>query len=189
MNKPNNYDNTRTESFERIAVGPHVAIIKAVDEQKSKTGKDMIVVSIDFAKNDQQAGYFTREFDNDQREEKKWPFQATQYILVNTPEGNTSRSFKSFCTSFENSNNVEIVWGEAFCKQFKGKKIGVMYGEVEEEYNGQTNIKPRIRWFFDVHKIDEQVTPSTKYLEKQAAPQGDEWMNVPETGKEELPFA
>ncbi len=190
MNKPNNYDNTTTASFDRAQIGPHVAGIKGVEETQSKAGRDMIVVSIDFAKEDEQGGYFTTVFDNDTRDDKKWPFQATHYILTTDANGNTSRSFKAFCTSFEESNNVKIKWGDDFAKQFKGKKIGVMFGEVEEEYNGQVNMRTRIRWFFDQHKIDTQTAPLPKLLYKEAAASTDngDWMNVP-NGQEALPFA
>ena len=62
---------------------------------KSKNGKDMIKVSFDFAKNDKQPGYFEKAFRDDIRPEKKWPNQATQYILTEDAEGNCSRSFKN----------------------------------------------------------------------------------------------
>lgn len=190
MNKPKDYDNVKTGDFERLNVGPHIAVIKDVDERKSESGRDMLVVSIDFDKSDEQAGYFKKSFDNDTRTEKKWPFQAVSYILTNDAEGKTSRSFKAFCTSFEESNNIEIAWGDdsdSFCKQFRGRKIGVMYGEVEEEWNGQVNMRTRIRWFFDAHKIDSQITPLPKHLKTEAG--SDSWLNAPETGKEALPFA
>ena len=191
MNKPNNYDETKVGDFERVTVGPHIAVIKAVEEKRSAKDQEMIVVSIDFsAPEDAQAGYFKKQFDNDTRDDKKWPFQATSYILTLNSEGKTNRSFKSFCTAFEDSNGCKIKWGDDFGKQFKGKKIGVMYGEVEEEYNGQIQMRTRIRWFFDLHKIDSQSAPLAKLLPKteNAAVASADWMNIPETDQEALPF-
>ena len=58
----------------------------------------MIVVAIEFAKNDSQPGYFKKQFDDDDRPDKKWPYQAVQYMLTLDSEGKCSRSFKGFIT-------------------------------------------------------------------------------------------
>lgn len=188
MKKPEGYDSVNLNA-ERVSIGPHTAVIKGVEEKTSKGGKPMIVVYIDFGKGDEQEGMFKRIFDSDEREEKFWPFQATQYILTENPYGGTNRSFKAFITSVENSNGFNVDWDAAdFGKQFKGKKVGVMYGTVEEEYNGQRNLRQRIRWFFDIHKKDDQVTPDTKWLptQPQQSSVDSAFMDV---GTEALPFA
>ena len=191
MNKPNGYDNVKTER-ERVALGPHKAVIKNVEETQSKTGLPMIVVSIDFAPDDEQAGFFAKAYKADEREDKKWPFQANQYIVTETHDGNTMRSFKSFCTAFEDSNDTEIVWGSGFAAQFKGKKIGVTYGEVEEEYNGERKMRTRIRWFFGIKKFDEQVIPAPQYLPDAvkvdtSSSAFDDFMKIPDD-VDQLPF-
>ena len=116
MKKPNNYDNTQAQGeFIPVELGGHKLIIKEVCEMKSKTGKDMIKVSFDFSKADKQAGYFEKMFRDDIRPEKKWPNQATQYILTEDSEGNCSRSFKTFITCVEHSNKgFETQWGDNF---------------------------------------------------------------------------
>ena len=59
MNKPQGYDQAQAGgSYTPIALGGHRAIIKQVLETTSRSGKDMIVVSIDFAAEDAQAKYF-----------------------------------------------------------------------------------------------------------------------------------
>lgn len=191
MNKPSNFDETQVRGeFIPVELGGHHAIIKGVKEQMSKTNKNMIVVALDFAKNDKQPGYFKKQFDNDTREDKKWPYQAVQYILTEDQDGKCSRNFKSFITSFEKSNNTTVTWGEKFCDQFKNKKIGVVYGEVEEEYNGETKIRRRIRWFCEDSKADEASIPAAKYLPN--TPVSDKTteaiLNVPETDDETIPF-
>ena len=196
MQKPNNYDNTVAGGdYTPIELGGHHAVIVSVKEQKSSTGKDMIVVALDFAKNDVQPGYFKAAFDKDDRAEKKWPFQGVQYIVTEDNEGNCSRSFKGFITAFEKSNNATTNWGEKFCNQFKNKKIGVVYGEVEEEYNGEVKTRRRIRWFCEDTKVDSAAVPAKKYLNGQApaatsTPSYDNagFMNVPEGSDEEIPF-
>ena len=167
-------------------------MIKSVKEQKSSTGKNMIVVAIDFAKNDSQPGYFKAQFDNDTRPEKKWPYQAVQYIVAEDSEGKCSRSFKGFITSFEKSNNTLTDWGDKFCSQFKNKKIGVVYGEVEEEYNGEIKTRRRIRWFCEDANVDSQKVPDKKYLsgttQQVTGNSTGDFMNIPEGTDEEIPF-
>ena len=178
MQKPSNYDETKVGGdFTPVELGGHHAVIKDVKEQKSSTGKDMIVVAIDFAANI--------------RPDKKWPFQAVQYIVVEGADGKTTRNFKSFITSFENSNNCEAVWGENFCKQFKGKKIGVVYGNVEEEYNGEVKKRRRIRWFCEDAAVDTAKVPDDKLLNsgsKPVATSGSGFMSIPNGLEEEIPF-
>jgi hypothetical protein len=188
MQKPNNYDQTQVGEFTPIELGGHHAIIKDVKEQKSKMGKDMIVIAIDFAKNDKQPGYFMESFENDIRPDKKWPHQAVQYIVVEDKDGKTSRSFKSFITSFEKSNGCEAIWGDSFCKQFKGKRIGVVYGNVEEEYNGEVKKRRKIRWFCDDATVDNANIPADKLLDTTKKTSGDGFMNIPEGTDEEIPF-
>lgn len=194
MKKPNNFDEVNAGGdFTPIALGGHHAVIVSVKEQKSSTGKDMVVVALDFAKNDSQPGYFKAQFDNDTRSEKKWPYQGVQYIVTEDADGKCSRSFKGFITSFERSNNVTTKWDDKFAAQFKNKKIGVVYGEVEEEYNGEVKTRHRIRWFCEDAKVDSQNIPDKKYLTNStsritAKPNADGFMEIPEGTDEEIPF-
>lgn len=194
MQKPNSFDDVNAGGdFTLIELGGHHAVIMSVKEQKSSTGKDMIVVALDFAKNDKQPGYFKNQFDNDTRSEKKWPYQAVQYIVTEDAEGKCSRSFKGFITSFERSNNTTTNWGDKFANQFKNKKIGVVYGEVEEEYNGEIKTRRRIRWFCEDAKADSQNVPEKKYyggaISKPAAKTDEDgFMSIPEGTDEEIPF-
>jgi len=193
MQKPNSFDDVSAGGdFTPIITGGHHAVIVSVKEQKSATGKDMVVVAIDFAKNDAQSGYFKEQFENDTRTDKKWPYQGVQYIVTEDADGKCSRSFKSFITSFERSNGVTTNWGDKFVNQFKNKKIGVVYGEVEEEYNGEIRTRRRIRWFCEDAKADSQNIPEKKYLAGTnntiTTPAADSFMNIPEGTDEEIPF-
>lgn len=116
MLKPKNYENTPAAGeTEPVELGGHIMVIKLVEETKSKSGKDMIKVYLDFAEDDRQPGHFENQYDCDGRPGKKWPNQATQYILVNDDNGNCNRSFKAFVTSAESSNEGLIIqWGTAF---------------------------------------------------------------------------
>ena len=194
MQKPNNFETTQGGDFIPVELGGHYAIIKDVTEMETKNGDPMIVVSIDFDKKDIQPDYFMDMFKKDIRPDKKWPNQAKNYITTEY-NGACTRGFKAFITSFADSNGLkqdQIRWGEDFTSQFKNKKIGVVYGNVEETYNGETKMRRKIRWFCNYDKVSSQSIPADK-LENgstasasKATNPADGFMKVDDT--ETLPF-
>jgi len=190
MQKPNNYADTQTGGeFTPINLGGHTAVIKRVEETTSKAGKPMIKVAIDFDDADSQPSYFMNSFLADTREGKKWPYQATQYILSEDAEGKCARAFKSFITCVEKSNNAECEWGDGFSKWFTGKKVGVVFGEVEEEYNGEIKARRRIRFFCNYDKAGSAAVPEKKLLPVSTTKTPDySFVNVPEGADGDIPF-
>ena len=203
MQKPNNYDETQAGGeFTPVELGGHKLVIKQVNETKSKTGKDMIVVLFDFAEDDKQPGYFMEQFQNDIRPDKKWPNQATQYMLTEDAEGKCTRNFKTFTTCAEHSNaGFSVQWGDKFCQCFKGKKIGGVFGEQMDYYNGEEKKKRVLRWFVSLDKVADATIPdmseTKSYKEyKQGVgmpnygtPGDDGFMNIPDNiDDSELPF-
>ena len=195
MQKPTNYDQTKVGGqYTPISVGGHHMIIKQVSETKSSSGKPQIVVLMDTAPNDSQPGFFSKEFADDIRPDKKWPYPATRWINTEGSDGNCSRMFKSFITAFEKSNGVEAVWGDSFTKQFKNKKIGAIYGEVENEYNGKVTMRHELRWFCSDEKVDGAAIPAPKLLSNSngngsgGSVSNIPDVNVPDGTDEESPF-
>lgn len=202
MIKPKNYENTKAQGeFTPVELGGHKLVIKQVSEKKSKNNKDMIVVLFDFAPDDVQAGYFSKQFADDIRPEKTWPNQATQYILVKDQDGNTSRSFKTFCTCVENSNTGFSCWKNDDTFNFqglKGKKIGGVFGEQMDFYNGKVLNKRVLRWFVSMDKVTDAQIPDVSETQAYknslngypaaATPTTDGFMNIPDGVDEELPF-
>lgn len=195
MQKPNGYDKTQARGeFVPVELGGHKLVIKQVEEMQSKNGKPMVKISFDFAPDDKQPGYFAEQFRNDIHPDKKWPAQATQYVLTEDENGKCSRSFKTFTTCAEHSNaGFTTQWGDNFCQQFKNKKIGGVFGIVEEEYNGERKKKRKLRWFISLDKVSEAEIPEEKLLSgsANAAPSsvGDGFMNIPDGVDDEgLPF-
>jgi len=203
MQKPHGYEEAQVMGeYTPVELGGHYATVLQVTETQSSTGKDMIVVVFDLAKQDKQPGRFRAQFDNDDRNDKKWPYAGTMYIMVNDYQdaSKTSRNFKTFCTAVEHSNNMQIAWGgNDWAKQFKGKKVGVVYGEVETEYNGEVKMRRNPRWFCSWDKVADTQVPNPKYLNgsgpaapasesapAQASPDG--FLNVPEGADDEIPF-
>ena len=195
MQKPNGYDEAKAGGdFTPVELGGHYLVIKEVEEKVNKNNQPMIVVKFDFASNDSQPGYFMEQLKNDIRPDKKWSNQATQYINVYDSEGKTSRSFKTFTTCVEHSNTgFETQWGDNFCNQFVGKKIGGVFGEQMDFYNGEEKKKRVLRWFISSEKVEDanipEITETQAYKDhKNAASTSNEWMNIPDINDEALPF-
>ena len=194
MNKPSGYDEVQVGGgFTPVDLGGHYCQIKQVAERKSSTGKDMIVVVFDFVKPDAQEGYFMEQFKNDVREDKKWPFAGSKYIMVNDYQepSKTSRQFKSFCTCVENSNSYQIQWGGSdWAAQFKGKKIGAVYGEEEHEYDGKVSKRRLVRYFCSLDAVKDAKIPEAKLLKNVSRPAANDssFINIPEGTEEEIPF-
>ena len=195
MQKPNNYDGVQASGdFIPVRLGGHHLVIKQVQEQQTKTGKDMIVVLFVIASGDDQAEYFMKEFQADIRPDKKWPRNGRQYIVVTDSNGDCSKSFKTFISCIEKSNSgFKTEWGDNFCNQFKNKKIGGVFGEVENEYNGKVSMRHELRWFCDDNKAADANVPAAKYLPNHnkivSAPvSADEFMSIPDGSEEEIPF-
>lgn len=172
MNKPVNFECVSTGDFTPITPGGHHLIIKQVKEQQSRSGKPMLVVAVDFAPTDSQPLYMSKLFESDIRPEKKWPHAGTIYVVSTDDKGQCTRNFKTFITSFEHSNGVQTVWGEGaqFTNQFAGKKIGGLFGIVEEEYNGERKKRCLHRWFCDDSRVDSARVPEPKLMDQGAAP-------------------
>lgn len=189
MNKPIGYEEvTAPGEFIPVDLGGHTAVIKGLEETTSKNGRPMIKVAIDFDEQDSQPGYFNDLFQSDDRPEKKWPFNAVQYILTEDPDGKCSRSFKSFISSVERSCGSECVWGNGFARWFIGKKVGVVYGIVEEEYNGNVTNRRRIRFFCQYDKAKDVKVPEPKLLNNRPVPVNDGFMDIPDNMSGGVPF-
>lgn len=198
MNKPNGYDEAKAQGeFTPVELGGHHLVIKQVEEMQSSTGKPMIKVSFDFAPEDKQPNYFAEQFKNDIRPDKKWSNQATAYILVLDNEGKTSSKYKTFTTCVEHSNTgFEIKWGiDNWGAQFKNKKIGGVFGEQMDYYNGDEKKKRVLRWFVSSDKVADAQIPDMsetaaykQYKQNGAIASSDGFMNIPDGIDEELPF-
>lgn len=201
MQKPNGFDEAREYgNFTPVELGGHYAVIKQVTERTTETGKPMVVVLFDFCEPDQQKNYFSDQFQNDNREDKKWPYAGSMYLMVqdwNDPS-KTNSKFKTFCTSYKKSNNTDITWGgNAWAQQFKGKKIGIVFGEVENEYDGKVTMRRNPRWFCSWDSVGTANIPRPVYLNGSgpAAPaqqtnQADvnSFVNIGNGLEDEIPF-
>lgn len=198
MKKPENYDEIDAKSFIPVKLGGHYLTVHRVEETKSSTGKDMLVVYFDTAPNDSQPGYFKAEYTADQRPDKKWPARGRFHIVADE-NGEWGRNLKNFVDCVKASNpGFAVAWGEAagidWGAQFKGKRVGGVFGGVENEYNGKVSTRHELRWFCEWENVDGQAIPAVKPLRgKRRKPMttttSDGFINVPAgVTDDELPF-
>lgn len=188
MHKPSNYE---SNNYTPVALGGHYAKIMEVQETTSKSGKDMIVVRIDFDGTDAQPSYFANRYRADERTDKKWPNQATHYILAE------NRAFNRFVNALKASNETLKDFDKGADLDFKKAKnarIGVVYGEDEEFYNGESRIRTRIRFFCDYDKVAEQSIPafrpaSNSNTEGRSITGDEDFLKIPDGADDGLPFA
>lgn len=144
MNKPSDYDSININSTQ-IPAGGYVCKIMEVKEVQSRTGKDMLAVSLDVAEGDYK-DHFAEVYKNDTREKNDKRWGCIYYILLKDKDGKTNRDFKRFCVSVEDSNDdFAVAWGDKFTACFKGKLLGVIF--AREQFLGNNGLawscKPR----------------------------------------------
>lgn len=122
---------------EILPAGGYVCEIKSAKEEDFSWGS-RLVLAIEVVEG-KYAGFFKKDFDSNDREDKKW--RGTYRITIPADDGSerdgwTKRTFGNLMYSIENSNpGYHWDWDE---KGLKGKKLGVLFRNKEWEMNGRT---------------------------------------------------
>ena len=188
MIKPNGFEEIREfGEYTPIELGGHKLVIMKVEECTASTGNQYIKVSFDTARDDVQPNYYSNQYKQDTRDNKKWSGVTTVFPTDN--EGKTSRAFKTFCTSIEKSNaGFRMVWGDKFCEALKGKVIGGVFGE-EDYYDSTGELKTarKLRWFRSVEGVMDADVPAKKTAQRtEAQDYTGNWVDV--NADDDLPF-
>lgn len=134
-----NYEAKRsTSSKETLPAGGYVCQIQGARVEQYNNGFSSLVLAIDVIEGE-YAGIWKKDYDNNDREDKKW--RGTFRISIPKDDGSeqdawTKRTFGNAMWAIEQSNpGYTWDWDE---KKLKGKKIGVIYRNREWEHNGYT---------------------------------------------------
>lgn len=196
--KPKDYDTVQAYGeIQPIQLGGHIMTIMRVEIKKSKKGNDMLVIYADTAPEDKQPGYYSEQWQNDTRKDKKWGCIA--YQVITAQDGSTSRGFKGFVTAVEDSNTgFATQWGEGFEECFKGKRVGAVFGE-QDYLNNENELRTSRKIFsfrsvqaiidgVDVPDRKELPTPKvTAGMGNPYTPRGQQGFSVIPTD-DDLPF-
>ena len=146
--------------FKTLPKGGYICRIIMAEEKATapeKGNKPMIHIAFDIVEGE-YTGYFMNLFQSRKKrdavenptKETKYPFEGQAWIMVNdyNDPNKTSRKFKGFCTAVEESGTE--IWdlnGNLDLARIKGAEVGVIFQDVESEYNGKTSWRA-IPWGF-----------------------------------------
>lgn len=186
-------DYATTEAYGDYATlpkGGYVLKIMGVSQKTNSLGA-YLQIGMDIAEGEYK-DFFAEQYKNDTRSEKKWGCN----FLLSIPkddgsekDGWTKRSFKTFTTALEESNNgYHFDWDE---NKFKGLLIGGLFNEREYNKNdgsiGKSTNLAKVCAAEKIRKGDYKL-PDDKLIERTAANSDMGFVNVPEGTNEELPF-
>lgn len=191
------YEQTKAYgNYEQLPKGGYVLQIKGVETRSNSNG-EYLFISADIYEGDYMQ-FFTREYKNQQTEDKKWHCN----YLLNIPkddgseqDGWTKRRFKTFTEALEDSNDgYHFDWDE---QKFKGKLIGGLFNGREFE-TSQGQIRMATNWggVTSVDKIrsGDYTLPKDRLLDRgfnrPAAPKTDSegFMDIPVGSDDDFPF-
>lgn len=192
LKKPENYDQVEVKEFDftPITLGGHRGVIRSIEEYTSQISYNTsLKITVDTDKNDKQPNYFSEQFKNDTRSDKKWSNGAIKYVSLKDDE-NCVRMLKAFITSVENSNQgFKYDWNKDV-SQLNGKKIGLIFGL--EEYNandGSVKTAAKLTQFRSIDKVDEAKVPKVKTLNSGYVEYADYISNSTQSSNTPNPFA
>ena len=187
MEKVQGYEEAQaiTGEYERLNAGGYICKIVSAKEEKSKSGKRMLVLALDIIEGDKK-DFFRNRFIEDNRTEKKWPSGAIYRQML---EGEKAAGFlKGLMTSLEASNEgFKWDWDE---KKLANLKCGAIFGEEEyEKMDGSVGTTTKIKFIRSVKAIQDgnfKVPELKKLPEKGEA--FEDFVNSVTSDNDDLPF-
>lgn len=187
----------RKKNFQRLPKDAYVIKILNVilEANKNNTGKHL-TISFDIAE-DEYKDFYMSAYKADSNEDKKWNRDAMFYLTV---PGTDSQQYvwdnwNTFFADLEDSNNGFVFDGNDL-NSLKNKVIGGKFYIEQSEYNGKIYDHVRFKWSCvadDVRNGKAGQLPKDKLIEGGTGSSGygsgsDEFMKIPDTIDEELPF-
>lgn len=185
LKKPENYDQVEVKDFDFVSIelAGHRGIIKIAEEYTSPVSYNTsLKITVDTDKNDKQPNYFSEQYKNDTRADKKWNNSAIKYVSLKDDE-NCVRMLKALITAVENSNQGFTYDWNKDVTQLNGKKIGLIFGL--EEYNandGTVKTIAKLTQFRSVDKVDEAKVPKVKLVDGSTYVDYEEYIASKKTG-------
>ena len=198
MSLPSYDKSKRKKSFESLPKGCYVIKIMNAKEVENKNGSGShVAIAFDIAEGDYK-NFYMQQFDNNTSEDKKWPNDAI-YRLTIPSDGSQQfviDNWNTFFADLEDSNNGYVFSGDA--SKLKGKLIGGKFHIEQTEYHGTVYSHTRMRWTCvadDVRsgKAAKTRMPNDKLIEtipsnRPGSVEETDFMDIPATDKEEIPF-
>lgn len=187
MEKVQGYEEAQaiTGEYERLNAGGYICKIISAKEEKSKSGKRMLVLALDIAEGDKK-DFFRNRFNDNSNPDKKWPAGAIYRQML---EGEKAAGFlKGLMTSLEASNDgFKWDWDE---KKLANLKCGAIFGEEEyEKMDGSVGTTTKVKFIRTIKAIQDgnfKVPELKKLPEKGEA--FEDFVNSVTSDNDDLPF-
>ena len=187
MEKVQGYEEAQaiTGEYERLNAGGYICKIISAKEEKSKSGKRMLVLALDIVEGDKK-DFFRNRFNDNSSPDKKWPAGAIYRQML---EGEKAAGFlKGLMTSLEASNDgFKWDWDE---KKLVDLKCGAILGEEEyEKMDGSVGTTTKVKFIRTIKAIQDgnfKVPELKKLPEKGEA--FEDFVNSVTSDKDDLPF-
>lgn len=163
MNKPEGFDDIQLGTA--LTVGGHKCVIKKVEETRSQSGHEMIVIYYDTDMSDTQPEFFTNKFLKDRESGRDATWKGRHWIVTDGEYG--PANLKRFTTAVEDSNpGFAVQWGPTFAGCFTGKKVGIVFRLEEYIDPGTYELRASVKSFrfCNYDKAYEQKIPDRKAL-------------------------
>lgn len=188
--------NANYQGSSQLPVGGYVAKVQDVRYEEGQDGNsDRIVLAFDIAEGEYK-DFFKKQFEGNTNEDKKWKGKATIYVPKDDGSEKdewTQNAFARWTASFEDSNEgYKWDWQE---KKWKGKMIGVIFGQVGTVIDGKEVLYTECRFPTSVDRVRKGDVKIPNLKKKNgytgtAKPQGDpnQFVAIPDGIEEEIPF-
>lgn len=177
---------------EKLPVGAYklkITNVKYIDNSDKGYG-NRIVLAFDIDEG-QYKGFFKRDYDNNQNEDKKW--RGTYSFWEPTDDGSekdgwAQNRLKTIVAAFEDSNSgFTWDWDE---QKLKGLVVGAIFNEKEYDFNGRRGFFTNCHSLIPVDGIATAKVPQPTLLKgSRANSSSDDFvMTGSDIDEEEIPF-
>lgn len=193
MKQFNKYERKEQVEFELLPKGAYVIKLLSVKEEFPKDkNTSYLKMAFDIAEGEYK-DFYKRAFENNTKEDKKWPNDAVIYLTV--PTDNSEQwlidNFNKFMTAVEDSNkDYHWNWDE---NTLKDKLVGAKFNIEQSEFDGKIYDHTKAKWFIAAQKVRDGKfgkLPQDKLLTNthstsSSSPANDGFVPIP---AEEIPF-
>lgn len=186
------YERKEQVEFELLPKGAYVIKLLSVKEEFSKDKPtSYLKMAFDIAEGEYK-DFYKRAFDNNTKEDKKWPNDAVIYLTVPTDTSDQwiVDNFNKFMTAVEDSNkDYHWSWDES---TLKDKLVGAKFCNEQSEYDGKVYDHTKAKWFIAAQKVRDGKfgkLPNDKLISttstNSSSPANEGFQPIPD---EEIPF-
>lgn len=149
--------------YERLELGGHEVVIKTAELYENAISHNKsLKVTVDIAGNDKQAGFFQKQYDDNNNADKKWANGATRYMSLKSEH---LAYTKGFITALEKSNsNFKFDTSKGWEQLVNLKCAGVFGLEEYEKQDGTVGTTTKLQNFRSLDKLNEIKIPRVKLL-------------------------